>query len=313
MPKSLSIIGVPLDLGAQNLGVSAGPKALRDVGIIDKLSGIGFKTKDSGDVVPTARDRLKQGNPRLRYLDEIVKISSGLASEVEATLREGHCPIVLGGDHSVCLGAVAGASVALGSMLGLIYIDAHGDLNTDKTTPTGNIHGMHLASLLGFGDPALRGVNGSDPKLSSDNLLLIGGSDYDKAEIDLIKSENIQSFSIFDLLTNGLGQLWPKIEALSEKVQNIWVSLDLDAIDQTSAPAAGMPNAKGLSYREITTIAQYIGQKCHVIGMDVVEYSPSTDQENKTAELAIELIAAVMGGQYSWYTNYLSRNQRDLT
>jgi arginase len=306
---NLSLIGVPLDLGAQNLGVSSAPKAFRDNGIISKLTSAGFELTDLGDIVPQDRARLDPGDKKLRYLTEIVNVSAALADKAASVIKHSEAPVIIGGDHSVCLGAVTGASVALQGNIGLIYLDAHGDLNTAETSPTGNIHGMHLASLLGFGDQRLVNVYADGAKLAPQNLLLIGGSDYDEPEIELIKREGLETFGMFELLKDGLAPLLTKIDDLASRCDNIWVSLDLDCIDQIYAPGAGMPNAKGLTYREILAIAEYIAHKCHVVGMDLVEYNPLSDQNNKTAELGIELIAAIFGQKYSWYTNYLARNQ----
>jgi arginase len=236
-------------------------------------------------------------------------VNEDIASKTEAAIRAGHKGIVLGGDHSVCLGAVAGASQAVDGTIGLIYFDAHGDMNTDQTTLTGNIHGMHLASLMGFGAPELAHVYGENVKVPKENLLHIGGSDLDQGEIDLIERENLQAFTLFDLLTHNLAPVIKMIDDLAARVPNIWVSLDLDCIDRIYAPGAGMPNAKGLSYREISTIAQYIGKKCNIIGIDVVEYNPLQDIDHKTAELGIELIATFFGKEYSWYTGYLQDNK----
>jgi arginase len=167
---------------------------------------------------------------------------------------------------------------------------------------------MHLASLMGFGAPELAHLHGDHVKLRKENLLHIGGSDFDQGELDLIERENIATFTLFDLLTKNLGVLLPMIDDLASRVKNIWVSLDLDSIDRVYAPAAGMPNEKGLTYREVSAIAEYVGKKCNVIGIDVVEYNPLQDVEQKTAELGIELIATFLGKKYSWYTNYMHSN-----
>jgi arginase len=182
-------------------------------------------------------------------------------------------------------------------------------MNTDETTLSGNIHGMHLASLMGFGAPELANAYREGVKLPKENLLHIGGSDFDQAELDLIERENLQAFTLFDLLSSNLAPLLKMIDDLASRVPNIWISLDLDSIDRIYAPGAGMPNPKGLSYREIATIAEYIGKKCNVVGVDVVEYNPLQDEQNKTAELGIELIAKFLGKEYSWYTGYMERNQ----
>jgi len=306
---SLTLIGVPLDLGAHNLGVEVGPEAFRYQQIAEKLSGVGFAVDDEGNIDCRDRKELDPGNPRMHYLEEILRVNNELAQKVEASVKSSDKTVVIGGDHSINLGAVSGASAALNGNLGLIYLDAHGDMNTDETTLTGNIHGMHLASLLGFGAPELRDLHNPGTKIAKQNLLHIGGSDFDEAELELIKNEELPAFTLFDLLSKNLAPLLQMIDDLVSRVENIWVSLDLDVIDRIYAPGAGMPNAKGLTYREIATIAEYIGDKCNVIGIDVVEYNPLQDEDRKTAELGIELVAKFFGKEYSWYTGYLNRNQ----
>ncbi len=304
-----AIIGAPTDLGAENLGVGMGPSAFRFQQITHKLKAAGIDAADTGDVAVKERSQLDPGNPRLKYLDEICRVNEQIAARTDQAVKDGNKAIVLGGDHSIALGAVAGASAAVRGDIGLIYLDAHGDMNTDETTPSGNIHGMDLAALLGFGARELVRTYGEQTKLDTHNLLHIGGCDWDQAELDLIARENIASFTLFDLLTRGLGALLPMIDDLRSRVGNIWISLDLDSIDKIYAPGAGMPNAKGLSYREIAAIADYIGSHCNVIGVDVVEYNPLQDEQNKTAELGIELIARFFGREYSWYSNYLEKNK----
>lgn len=304
-----TLIGVPLDLGAENLGVGMGADTLRFQHIVPKLESAGLAITDAGNVEVTERAKVPVGNPKLRRLDEIIRVSEETAELTEKAVQNSGKAVVLGGDHSICLGAVAGASAALKGNLGLIYFDAHGDMNTDKTTPTGNIHGMQLASLMGFGAPALAETYGKQIKIAKQNLLHIGGCDFDQAELDLVKRENLKTFSIFDVLSRGLGALFPMIDQLAKQVDNVWVSLDLDSIDEVYAPGAGMPNKKGLTYREIATIAEYIGGHCNVVGVDVVEYNPLQDVQGKTAELSIELIATFFGRHYSWYTHYLAKNK----
>lgn len=309
MSNDLTLLGVPLDLGAENLGVDIGPQAFRHQQIISKLEHVGFAIDDAGDVECRDRKELDPGNPRMHYLDEILRVNQDVARLSEAAIRKGRRVVAIGGDHSINLGAVSGASVALDGNLGLIYLDAHGDMNTDETTLSGNVHGMHLASLLGYGAPALKNLYGESTKISKENLLHIGGSDFDPAELDLVARENLPTFSLFDLLNQNLAPLIKMIDDLAARMPNIWVSLDLDVIDRIYAPGAGMPNAKGLTYREIATIAEYIGSHCNVVGIDVVEYNPLQDEQHKTAELGIELIAKFLGKNYSWYTNYMDKNR----
>lgn len=304
-----TIVGIPLDLGAENLGVDIGPDAFRDQGIKEKLENSGFKISDVGNISCKDRQLLSIGDPKLKYLAEIVRVSEASAKVVSNLILKKEKIIVLGGDHSICLGAISGASVAVKKALGMIYMDAHGDMNTNKTTTTGNIHGMHLASLIGFGDERLVNVFDKSSKITKNNLLHIGAYDLDLAEIEFITQEKLNMYKIIDVLSFGLGSLFSKIDNLNTNVKNVWISLDLDVIDSIYAPGVGMPNKAGLTYREITTICEYIGKKSHVIGVDVVEYNPLKDIEGKTAELAIELIAKLFGSNYSWYTNYLIKNK----
>ncbi|HEX8762717.1 MAG TPA: arginase [Candidatus Saccharimonadales bacterium] len=304
------LLGVPLDLGAENLGVSMGADTFRHQGIIKNLKSAGLNITDKGNISVKSRADVVIDNPKLRRVAEIVRVSEETAKITEAAAKDGQKSIVLGGDHSICLGAVSGASVGLKGNLGIIYFDAHGDMNTDQTTPSGNIHGMQLASLMGFGAPELAHVYGDQVKIHKENLVHIGGCDFDQAEKELVARENLQAFSILDLMTQGLAPALTMIDMLAARVDNIWVSLDLDAIDAVYAPGAGMPNKKGLTYREIAALADHIGKKCNVVGVDVVEYNPMQDENGKTAELATELIATFFGKEYSWYTRYLERNKK---
>jgi arginase len=304
-----TLIGVPLDLGAKNLGVDQGPATFRTQGIIDKLSKAGMHIEDHGDILPRRREELDPGDHRLRYADEIVRVSEAVAQKTNDSISQGKKVIAVGGDHSLNLGVVAGASAALHGNIGLIYLDAHGDMNTPDITLSGNIHGMHLAALVGHSDPKLVNVHAPGAKIQVENLLHIGGNDFDDAELAFMNSLGVPMFTLFDLLTHNLAPLLAMIDELCKKVDNIWISLDLDVIDRVYAPGAGMPNPGGLSYREIAAIATYIGEKCNVVGIDVVEYNPLQDENYKTAELGIELIAKFFGRQYSWYTGYMEANQ----
>ena len=308
-PTAATLIGVPLNLGANNLGIEMGPNAYRWHDCVAKLGRAGLDVQDAGNVQCHERWDVSPGdNPKLHYLDEILRISEDTATLTEQAVRSNRKAIVLGGDHTTCLGAVAGTAAGFKGTLGLIYFDAHGDLCTDVTTKTGNIHGMQLASLLGFGASELTRVHGPAPKIAREHLLHIGGSDFDPAELELIERESLRAFTLDDMLRSGLAPVFQMIDDLRAKVDGVWVSLDLDSIDAQYAPAAGMPNARGLLYREIKSLATYIGTHCPVIGMDVVEYNPLVDIERKTASLAIELIANFLGCEYSWYTEYLARN-----
>ena len=307
MNRKIRIIGAPLDLGAEELGVDKGPAAIRERGIISKLTSAGLEVDDEGDLQAMKRDALEVGDPELPYVQEIARISTELAKKVERSLQANEKVVVIGGDHSVNLGAFSGAAAAFDEPVGLIYIDAHGDMNTPETSLSHNIHGMHLASLMGFGPEVMTQLYKPTTKLKKENMLHIGGASLDPPEIELIKSENLMTFSIQDLLRHGMGKLFDMIDELAGRVDRVWVSVDLDAIDSVYAPGVGIPNQGGLNYREIAALCNYIAEKCNVIGLDLAEYNPNFDKEDRTAELSIEIIAKLLGTDYSWYTNYMSR------
>lgn len=303
--KKVNVVGIPLDLGSQRIGVDKSPKALREGDFDKKLNEAGIKVKDLGDILFDFSKNPKFKNPLLKYADEIIDVANKTASLVEKLVKKGEKVIAIGGDHSITLGTVNGASKALKTDLGLIYIDAHGDMNTDKTTTTGNIHGMPLSALMGFGNPFLTSFYGLNRAIKKENMLHIGGKDFDKGELELIKKEKLNCFTVFDMLSYGLSPLLKKIKDLQSKVSKIWVSFDLDVVDKIYAPGVGIPNNGGFTYREIAAVTEYIGKNCNIVGIDIVEYNPNKDIENRTAELAIEVTAKLFGSDYSDYTKYL--------
>lgn len=304
-----SLLGVPLDLGAENLGVDIGPNAFRYQKIVEKLHTASITIEDLGNISCGERSSLDAGDPQLKFLTEIVRVNEEAAKTAASAMKKKNRLIGLGGDHSITLGLFSGVSAAVNGDIGMIYFDAHGDMNTSETTLTGNIHGMHLAALMGFGDHRLVNVYKKGAKFRKENLIHIGGCDFDQAESDLVAREGLQAFGIDDLLAQGMSPLLAMIDAMQKRVSNVYVSLDLDSIDSLYAPGAGMPNRGGLSYREIVAMANYIGKHCNVVAVDVVEYNPLQDVDHKTAELGIELIARFFGKNYSWYSNYLEQNK----
>lgn len=304
---NIRVIGVPLDLGAEELGVDKGPQTIRERDIVGKLQGVGLSVSDEGDIPVQKRANLDMGHPNLPYIEEIARVNEDLAQKVEAIVRGGDMPVIIGGDHSVNLGAFSGAKCASEETIGLIYIDAHGDMNTPEISISHNVHGMHLASLMGYGPDIMTQLHRPGRKLPKENLLHVAGVDFDKEEIEFIKRENIPGFTMLDLLRKGMGPLFDMIDDLSRRVDRIWVSVDLDAIDSVYAPGVGIRNQGGLTYREVSALMSYIGSNCNVIGIDLVEYNPNFDIDCKTAELSIEIIAKLLGTDYSWYTTYMSR------
>src|SRR3989344_3303772 len=302
---SASLIGIPVDLGAEMLGVSMGPQSLRFGGIVEKLRHVGINIEDLGDISAKTREEVEEGSPNLKHLKEIVRIAKETAAIVEKEIKSGSKIVALGGDHTLSLGTVAGASKALNGNLGLIYIDAHGDFNTDKTTLSGNIHGMSLSALVGLGSKELVDIYSKGAKIKVENAMLVGATDLDPKEEELIKEVKLPTFDMMDILAKGFGDLFGMILNLSKRVDNIWISFDLDVVDGIYAPGVGIQNTGGLTHREIMAIAKYIGEKCNVVGVDIVEYNPTRDIEHKTADLAIEVGARMLGFDYSAYTKYM--------
>lgn len=309
MENTVSLIGIPLDLGAENLGVDVAPFVLRDLKIIEKLENAGLEVVDVGNVRPKLKSEIDVGSDKLKYADEIIRVSEIAAKKVDEIISSKQKVLAIGGDHSISLGTISGASSALKGDLGVIYLDTHGDINTEESTLSGNIHGMHVSAVLGMGSNKLIDVYKKGEKVKSENIILAGGNDFDEFEKVLIEEEGIKSFEIIDLLSHGMNPLFKMINDLNKKVKNIWVSLDLDVIDYVYAPGVGIPNTGGLTYREISTITKFIGENCNVVGMDLVEYNPLKDVDSKTAELAIELTAKILGGDYSPYTKYMEKNR----
>lgn len=310
MSKKVILIGIPLDLGAENLGVDVGPAALRGLGIIERLKkDVGIDAEDGGDIDCKARHELRIGDRKARYLNEIIRVNEITAKKVDQMVSNKNMVIAVGGDHSISAGTISGASAALNGELGIIYIDAHPDMNTEASTLSGNVHGMHVTAVLGFGNEKLVNIYKKGAKVKKENVLHIGAKDFDEFERAFIKKEGIKAFTINDILCDGLRPLFQSIDELSKKVRNVWLSLDLDAIDHLYSPGVGIPTIGGLTYREVSAIAQHIGKKCNIVGMDLVEYNPLRDVDGKTAELSIELIASIFGREYSWYTRYMEKNK----
>lgn len=302
-PK-VSLIGIPVDLGAERLGVSMGPQTLRFNGIVEKLQHIGMDITDLGDILCKSEGG-EDGSAKLKNLKEIVRISEETASKIETEVKKGHKVVTLGGDHTLTIGTVSGASKALKGNLGLIYIDAHGDFNTDKTTLSGNIHGMSLSAVVGIGAKELTNIHSEGAKVKIENTLHVGATDIDPKEEELMKEVKLPTYDMMDILAKSFGDLFGLILDLNKRVDNIWISFDLDAVDGVYAPGVGIPNTGGLTRREIMALAQYIGKKCNVVGVDIVEYNPTRDIDHKTADLAIEIGARMLGFDYSAYTQYM--------
>jgi arginase len=297
--KVVNIIGFPMDLGADRRGVDMGPSALRIAGLKEKLENLGYKTIDSGDIFIQIMEKQKISNPKLKYLNEILKTSTTLAGKVERVLEKGDFPLCLGGDHSMALGSIAGIAAYCKRKklkLGVIWIDAHSDMNTDETSPSGNIHGMPLAALLGIGHQKLVNFYGFAPKLKPENCALIGIRSVDELERVTIKKFNLPVYTMTDIDKLGIHRIIVKIlRQFREKVDYIHVSFDLDSVDPTIAPGVGTPVPGGLSYREAHLLMESIAECGCMSSLEVTEVNPILDDKNKSALFATDLIASSMG------------------
>lgn len=288
-----------MDLGADRRGVDMGPSALRIAGLAERLQKLGYKLIDEGDITIQIREKQKIKNPKLKYLDEILKTSKLLAQKVEKTLLQNHFPLVIGGDHSMGIGTIAGISSFCRRnklKLGVIWIDAHADMNTDNTTPSGNIHGMSLAANLGLGHKKLVNFYGFAPKVNTENVVLIGVRSIDELEKKNIKQTNLTVYTMSDVDKIGIHRIIARVlNQFQEKVDHIHVSFDLDSVDPTLAPGVGTPVPGGLSYRESHLLMESIAECGCMSSLEITEVNPILDYKNKSAEFAAELVASSMG------------------
>ncbi len=297
--KVISIIGFPMDLGADRRGVDMGPSALRIAGLKEKLENLGYRVLDSGDIHIQIMEKQKISNPKMKYLNEIIRTSKLFAGKVEKVLERGQFPLCIGGDHSMAIGSIAGISSYCRKnkmRLGVIWIDAHADMNTETTTPSGNIHGMPLAVAMGKGNEKLVELCGFSPKVEPENVALIGIRSIDQIEKTIVKILKPAVYTMSDIDKHGIHRIISKIlKQFEGKVDHIHVSFDLDCVDPSVAPGVGTPVPGGLSYRETHLLMEAIAECRCVSSLEVTEVNPILDNHNKSAEFATEVIASIMG------------------
>lgn len=295
MYKRIRVIGVPMDLGADRRGVDIGASAIRYAGLNDRLHQLGYTVLDAGNLVVPQPESHSSGIPHLKYLEPIVQVSENLAHIVTTTLQEHDFPLVLGGDHSIALGSISGIA-RIHPDIGVLWIDAHADFNTDETSPSGNIHGMILAALAGLGDSHLTNLGGWSPKLNTQKIVIVGARDLNSGEQTLLRTHNIHVFTMSTIDQLGFSAVLQQAMAIAgEGNSGIHLSLDMDAIDPREAPGVGTPVRGGLSYREAHLAMETIADTHQLISMDVVEVNPILDRENATALLAVELVLSALG------------------
>ncbi len=295
----IHLIGVPLDLGGGRRGVDMGPSAVRIAGIADRLLALGHRVRDHGDIVSPTQETRQPGDPKKRYIQEIQVVCEALYAQVLDTLTAGAFPIVVGGDHSVAAGSV-GASASYArrrdEAIGLIWVDAHADMNTPATTASGNVHGMPLAALLGEDPRELALIGGYEPKVRAAHTVLVGVRNLDEREKDEVRASGVHVFTMKDIDRHGTAAVLEQAIAIASRgTAGFHVSFDLDVCDPTIAPGVGTPVRGGLNYREAHMAMEMLADSRRLLALDLVEVNPVLDQQNTTAVLAAELAASAMG------------------
>ena len=295
---SISVLGVPLDLGASRRGVEMGPSAVRLAKLAQRLEQLGHTVVDTGDVPVPTRETLRFEHG-IEFLPTITAVCRDVASRTAEFVRNGQIPLVLGGDHSVAAGSVAGVATALaerGDRLGLIWLDAHADINTPESTLSGNVHGMPVAHLIGKGDRAMASLAKPSPAVRAENVVIIGARDLDQAERVHAREFGVTVYTMRDIDERGMRTiLGEAVARASDGTNGFHVSLDLDFVDPREAPGVGTPVRGGATYREAHLAMETLWDTGRLVGMDLVEVNPVLDEVNHTAELAVGLVASAFG------------------
>ena len=297
--QPVHIIGVPLDLGGGRRGVDMGPSALRIAGLAERLSGLGHPVQDKGDLTVPIPETQRAGDERKRYIRDIARICNRVYQTALTSLEAGAVPLVLGGDHSLAAGSVAASSGYARSRdaaLGLIWVDAHGDMNTPTSTTSGNVHGMPLSALLGGEPLELASLAGFSPKVAPEHTVLLGVRNLDEREKLRVRESGVHVFTMKDIDRAGIAAVAEQAILLAGKgTAGIHVSFDMDACDPSVAPGVGTPVKGGLDYREAHMVMEMLADSGLLLALDIVEVNPTLDVQNSTAVLGAELASSALG------------------
>lgn len=294
-----SIFSVHMDLGAGRRGVDMGPSAIRIAGLAPRLEALGWRVRERGSLYVPEPESVRVGKPGARYLSEVVAVCTRLRDAVAEALVSGHRPLVLGGDHSISMGsisAVANHHAATNGAIGVLWVDAHTDMNTPESSPSGNIHGMPAAHLLGLGAPALVRLARKPPALRPEQMVMFGVRSVDRDEAVIVRQTGVRVYTMSEIDERGCATCVAEALALVQKnTVGFHLSFDLDAVDPQSAPGVGTPVRGGLSYREAHLICESASRSNRLLSMDLVELNPVLDESNTTGQLAVELILSAYG------------------
>ena len=297
--KTVRIIGVPMDLGASRRGTDVGPSAMRIAGLGRAIRDMGYTLAREEDIMVPAMETRPPEDSEARFRLQILSVCTELAGRVKELMDTGEFPLVIGGDHSIAMGTVAGVSAHYrdrGEEMGLIWFDAHGDMNIPGVSPSGNIHGMPLAHLLGRGDPDLAGILGFSPKLNPDKVVLIGIRDIDSGERKIINESGIHVFTMRDIDEHGMAKVARRaMEIVTNGTGGFHVSFDVDGCDPTVIPGSGTLVPGGVRYREAHLLLEYCADSRQMTSMEVVELNPFMDHKNISAERTLCLITSALG------------------
>jgi arginase len=299
MPQKIRIIGVPMDLGASRRGVDMGPSALRVAGLQARIKQLGYQVEDIGNIAVKQPEEMSYGEKRAKYLAEIADACKDLGVMVEKSLEENLVPIVLGGDHSIAAGSLSGVASHFkkkDKRIGLIWLDAHGDINTPESSPSGNVHGMPLAAAMGYGAAELVELLEFKPKVEPQSISLVGIRDLDAAEKKLAKKSGVHVFTMRDIDERGMREVMSDaLKYAMDDTSGIAVSLDMDFVDPSDAPGVGTPVRGGVTYREAHLAMEMIADTEAMVSLEVVEINPVIDEHNRTALLGVELVLSALG------------------
>ncbi len=296
---NINISNVHLDLGAGRRGTDMGPSALYVAGLSDAITKLGHQITETQNIGMISQEALEIGNPKARFLPIVKEVCEALSDTVEQAMEQGSFPLALGGDHAQAIGTISGLAKYYRrekQNLGVIWVDAHTDMNTPETSPSGNIHGMPLATLLGYGAPQLLALNGTEAALKAENVAVFGARAIDISEIPLVEKTGLRVYTMSEIDSRGMRVcLDEAIDKLVASTDGIHLSFDLDGVDPTEAPGVGTPVPGGLSFRESHLLCERLCRSQKLRSMELVELNPTLDFQNKTAKLAVWLIQSALG------------------